>query len=222
MLMMVACNSQQQEKMSFILEVNCRGMSCRTVNGIEKHEVVSKGKKFEASWRRFSLEFRHESQSRLLFALVQSGHDYQVGSIKCSPLTTQKLVSVDVSSQIKSLTRHHKYGNYEQYGIFASTKSQPESMLFDNRQKDILGADDLSLTLQRSREEHQSRSSQKNDTIMLCDSDADDEIFDGNLESAIMASMRDNHPPATSCSKGNSEDEDLRRAIELSLKDAQR
>lgn len=56
--------SQQQRTTSFTIEVNCRGMICRTANGLENHVVISKGKKFEAAWRRFNLKFEGETQSR--------------------------------------------------------------------------------------------------------------------------------------------------------------
>ncbi len=56
--------SQRRRMISFTIEVNCRGMICRTVNGLENHAVISKGKKFEAAWRRFNLKFEGERQSR--------------------------------------------------------------------------------------------------------------------------------------------------------------
>ena len=213
---------QQQEAMSFSLEVNCRGMSCRTVNGLEKHETVAKGKKFEAAWRRFSMEFTQESKSRLICVLVQSGQDYQVGSTKCTPLPAQKIVRVDSSLQTK-LQTEHKYDSYEEYGIFSSTDTPSDLASLGNRQYVTLGdseADnEITLALQRSREEHRVKNDKEESVISLCDSfEADDgDVEDAYLESAIIASMKENHSNgATNDSDG--EDGDLKKAIELSLK----
>ena len=38
--------SSEKDAISFSIEVNCRGMICRTADGLEKHNVISKGKKF--------------------------------------------------------------------------------------------------------------------------------------------------------------------------------
>lgn len=55
---------QHSSAISFSIEVNCRGMVCRTADGLVNHEVISKGKKFEAAWRRFSVDYKSESKSR--------------------------------------------------------------------------------------------------------------------------------------------------------------
>ena len=39
---------------SFSVEATCRGMSCRTRDGLVQHESIAKGEKFEAAWRRFT------------------------------------------------------------------------------------------------------------------------------------------------------------------------
>ena len=205
--------SQHEHAMSFFLEINCRGMSCRTAAGIEKHEVVSKGKKFEAAWRRFSLEYTTESKSRLLCAIVQSGQNYQVGSIKCKALSAKKLVSVDSSLQT-TLQIKHKYDSYEDYGIFASTDTPSESTSYE---PSISVDNELTLVLQQSRNEYQSQNARKDDNqlITLCDSSDDDiSVVHDDIESAIKESLK--HTTANDIS--NSEDEDMKRAIELSLK----
>eukprot|EP00977_Amphora_coffeiformis_P029141 scaffold39010_cov183-Amphora_coffeaeformis.AAC.1 len=66
---------------SFSVQANCRGMSCRTAEGLLAHETVAKGKKFEAAWRRYSAEFVQEKESRLLMVLYQSGQDAEFGTI---------------------------------------------------------------------------------------------------------------------------------------------
>ena len=159
-------------------------MSCRTAAGIEKHEVVSKGKKFEAAWRRFSLEYTTESKSRLLCAIVQSGQNYQVGSIKCKALSAKKLVSVDSSLQT-TLQIKHKYDSYEDYGIFASTDTPSESTSYE---PSTSVDNELTLVLQQSRNEYQSQNARKDDNqlITLCDSSDDDiSVVHDDIESAI-------------------------------------
>jgi len=101
--------SQQLRTISFTIEVNCRGMICRTANGLENHVVISKGKKFEAAWRRFNLKFEGETQSRLLVAITQAGEDYQMGSINCT-MIDQKNISASGSKRNEI--------DYEEYGIF--------------------------------------------------------------------------------------------------------
>ena len=69
---------------SLSVEATCRGMNCRTSDGLIQHETVAKGKKFEAAWRRFTCHFDYESNSRLLMTLVQSGQDTEMGTAKCT------------------------------------------------------------------------------------------------------------------------------------------
>lgn len=206
-------SSEQKEAISFSIEVNCRGMTCRTADGIEKHEVISKGKKFEAAWRRFNLQFTSESKSRLLAAVVQSGQDYQVGSIKCAPLKSKKVASsLEASVQRATI---HTYENYEKYGIFASAETPNLSSSNTHLHGSFAPDNDLSLALQKSREEyaqmakkvdHSARTMKDSPVIDLSDTDA-------NLEAAIMSSMAETR----SSTKSDSEDEDMKRAIELSL-----
>ena len=216
--------SQVEDAMSFSLELNCRGMSCRTANGIEKHEVISKGKKFEAAWRRFTIDFTLEIKSRLLCVLVQSGQDYQVGSIKCKSHCSKKMVSVETSQ--KKLQSRHAYDNYDEYGIFASTKTPLRFLSNDNHtyrpvHSEFNTDSQLALALQKSREDFERGMSRKDDNpiISLCDSFGADEasIDDRQLESIIIESIKENSAMTSTTSTDN-EDDDLKKAIELSLK----
>ena len=69
--------------LSFSVEIRCRGMSCRTEEGLVQHETVAKSKKFEAAWRKFDIDYPFESQSRLLAVVFQSGQDSEFGGIVC-------------------------------------------------------------------------------------------------------------------------------------------
>lgn len=72
--------------LSFVVEARCRGMSCRTEEGLLQHETLGKGKMFEADWRRFEVSFHRETRARLLAVLFQSGQDYEFGGISCQLL----------------------------------------------------------------------------------------------------------------------------------------
>lgn len=65
------------------IQANVRGMVCRTEHGLQAHETIAKGQKFQAAWRRYQCNFYSESESRLLMVLVQSGMDWEMGPISC-------------------------------------------------------------------------------------------------------------------------------------------
>ena len=76
----------QDYSISLSIEATCRGMTCRTVDGLPQHETIAKGKKFEAAWRRYTCSFENECKSRLLMVLVQSGQSTEFGHVKCEKL----------------------------------------------------------------------------------------------------------------------------------------
>jgi Calpain family cysteine protease. len=92
--------------LSFSVDATCRGMSCRTEAGLLEHETISKGKKFEASWRRYHTEFISERKSRLLLVLYQSGQDTEFGGIHCKPIVTppEKVGNMITTQQQATLT----------------------------------------------------------------------------------------------------------------------
>ncbi|CAD7949985.1 unnamed protein product [Amoebophrya sp. A25] len=107
----------------------CRGMSCRTAEGLIAHETVAKGERFQAAWRKYTVRFEHEIRSRLLMVLVQSGMDCEMGIMSCRSVeptssaattsssflgqsaagqktsSTQKKLVLDLSSGTKSNTK---------------------------------------------------------------------------------------------------------------------
>lgn len=186
----------KEEPVSFSIEINCRGMVCRTANGPENHEVVSKGKKFEAAWRRFSLSFVAESKSRLLAVVVQGGQDYEMGSIKCmkssvssssvtGPLS--KFVNAPKPSVCLLDNYRDNYRKYEDFGVFASVKTPP-----NNQEECVI------------------LSSLDEDTII----ESTEQL---EMNAAILASMTNNIDVAAS--ESLSFDQDIEHAIALSLKD---
>jgi len=104
-------------------------MLCRTVQGLEESEITTKGKMFEASWRRFTLVFKNEDRSRLLCCCVQSGVQYQMGSIKVRKTSAlgkgpiSKFVVASPGKRKRLDCEHGRYSDYEENGIFASTES---------------------------------------------------------------------------------------------------
>jgi hypothetical protein len=123
------CLPTKSEEISFSIEINCRGMVVRSSNGLENHDVITKGKKFEAAWRRFSLSFAGENKSRLLAAVVQGGQDYQLGSIICRKLEAGPSATGPLSKYMNSTKPSDrvllidKFQKYEDFGVFASVES---------------------------------------------------------------------------------------------------
>lgn len=116
-------------------EATCRGMSCRVAKGLLEHETTEKGKKFQASWRKFKASFVVETnskpQSRLLMVLYQSGQDTEMGSIKCKSTSMGHVLGMgknDATPSMSSTTRDkywkRKEGSscvdddYEELGVF--------------------------------------------------------------------------------------------------------
>ena len=121
----------------FTIDVNCKGMLCRTAQGLEESEITTKGKMFEASWRRFTIDFKNEDKSRLLCCCAQSGQQYQMGSIKVrktSALVGKGPISkfvVASPGKSKRDCEHGRYSDYEVNGIFASTESPKGGAISD-------------------------------------------------------------------------------------------
>jgi len=214
--------SQRSEAISFSTEINCRGMVCRTANGLVNHEVISKGKKFEAAWRRFSLSFAGENKSRLLAAVVQSGQDYQFGSVKCSSISTGKdahsagngPMSKYMNSQKRASPCNTKdqcrFANYEDFGLYASFET-PSNILSGERI-------DLSLAFQNPN----IYNARQTKPIEIHSDSAQLPGIDQNLDAAIMASIvesKDVSANKRSIETQSSFAQDIENAIAMSLKD---
>lgn len=120
----------QDYSVSLSIEATCRGMICRTADGLPQHQTVAKGKRFEAAWRKYACLFENEHKSRLLMVLVQSGQSTEFGHIKCEQLadtggssiiggagkagTLTNFLGVSASK----LSRARDTRNYEALGIF--------------------------------------------------------------------------------------------------------
>lgn len=201
-------------QISFSIEINCRGMVCRTASGLLQHETISKGEKFKAAWRRFSFSCASESRSRLLAAVVQGGQDYQMGSIKVSPIDND----VSLGSMDKFVTldqdKSDKYARYDEYGVF-STVATDSSVIAKQTRGYAREDQELALALQKSRQEFNQTSSKT--PIDLCGEDNHNDNRN-SLEAAILASLTDQQQASAPSTKNtDTYDEELKRAIELSL-----
>ena len=201
-----------QDTISFNIEINCRGMVCRTDRGMETHEVISKGKKFEAAWRRFSLTFSRETQSRLLASVVQGGQDYQMGSIKCTQgQESSSTVSGPMSKYIdlqkpptQSSNDKGRFSNYDEFGLFSSMDTPPN----------IFEGGCINLAVAKPTHSY----AKQTEPINLIDQSS-------NLEAAIMASLKESQgggggtKERIDASNQSSFSDDIEKAIAMSLKD---
>lgn len=117
--------AQHQElqgySLSLSIEATCRGMTCRTADGLPQHETIAKGKKFEAAWRRYTCSFENERKSRLLMVLVQSGQSTEFGHVKCEKLVPPNNTGganalIDFLGVSPALSRGRD--DYDKMGIF--------------------------------------------------------------------------------------------------------
>ncbi|CAB9523127.1 Calpain-type cysteine protease DEK1 [Seminavis robusta] len=120
-------NDRKDFSLNLQLEATCRGMMCRTETGFLDHETIAKGKKFQAAWRRFTCQFPFEVKTRVLFVLVQSGQDTEMGSVtgKCqineaSSVVRQKALKQAVITTSGGLATKDTACtiSYESFGIF--------------------------------------------------------------------------------------------------------
>ena len=105
-------------RISLEIQANCRGMSCRTAEGLLPHETIAKGKKFEAAWRRYATEFINETQSRLLLVLYQSGQDTEFGAITCQRMETPRKLGGRTMTLDSFVGTSTAKDDYDRLGIF--------------------------------------------------------------------------------------------------------
>jgi len=206
-----------EQEISFSVEINCRGMVCRTAFGLQQHETISKGEKFKAAWRRFSLSFTSESRSRLLAAVVQGGQDCQMGSIKAKPIKNDdsfgpmsKFINLD---QGGTSSKSDKYALYDEFGVFSTVATGSTFITKMSQTRGFAKEDqEFALALQKSRQDFDSKT-----PIDLCGGD-DHTVDKSSLDAAILASIMDQQK-THKFSKQNEDayDEDLEKAIALSL-----
>ncbi len=192
------------------IEATCRGMSCRVRDGLLDHETTAKGKKFQASWRKYSTTFAIDSnskpQSRLLMVLYQSGQDTEMGKIDCKSMgntlgrgenaSTPGMASTTLDKYWKTGKSSSEHDDYEEFGIF-----HPIDMTFDGFQES---------------------SSSRGESVVNefgghhC-ANLYEESVDDDLEKAIALSRADS--AVVMNNKASTDESDLRKVLELSRQD---
>ena len=201
---------------SFSIEINCRGMVCRSANGLENHEVISKGKKFEAAWRRFSLNFVNETKSRILAAVVQGGQDFQMGSIKCSSGAIRKANAGGLLTQYMTISKpsttigipNDSFVKYEDFGVFASAATPSESHVVEY----VNLSSSIQFPIMNGKQQHTK-------PIDIDSTDGVDESLDAAIMASIIEGSKGVGGDIIDLESQSSFEEDIKRAIVLSLKD---
>ena len=225
-------------QVSLEVEATCRGMTCRTGEGLLQHEIIAKGKKFEAAWRRFNCQFHRESKSRLLLTLVQSGQDTEMGTAKCTRIG-ETCSNTSAKQDRLQQSKLHEYGvqvspaslarasvDYEHLGVFNGVSFEGSGCNFpvsgdhdsNGFEYDLTNGLDVSqadLDLQRALEK--SRFEVTHSQLPVATSTPRDD----DLKRAIEASIRDSAPSISLVEEtGNGHhgfSDDLEKAIQLSL-----
>jgi hypothetical protein len=240
-------SGQKESGLSFSVEARCRGMSCRTEEGLLQHETIAKGKKFEAAWRKYHAEFSCESQSRLLAILYQSGQDYQFGGITCQQLSQPTSQPKKCNTLDGFLTAEARQMEaYEEKGIFngvegneafeasrnigavkhAENLSGPVDVddTFDLQLQQALAVSRGDLELQRAIEVSKQHRSEVQDVVdlqQLTAQHAHAQLnYDDALERVIAESNAARRHPGKSHSSPSTEEDDIQRAIRLSMQDS--
>lgn len=231
-----ATKDKKKEGLSFSVEASCRGMTCRTEEGLLPHETIAKGKMYEAAWRRYSAEFLDESRSRLLLVLFQSGQDTEFSKIVCKRIATpQKLGSCPGLGTLDSFLKldpliQQDSDQYENRGIFNAVDENDgykiavnfganrkmidgHEEFFDMELERALALSRNDLELQRALELSQAG---RGGTDYVAQDD-----LDVDLQRALELSKSNSIPSHFASGDGirREEDPDVARAIQLSMKE---
>jgi len=130
---------------SFSIEVKCRGMICRTEDGLLVHEKVTDvgpRKKFVALWRKYQCNFIHETRSRLLMVLSQSGDDCEFRSrdVLCSVLSGGAVTDTSTSSTCTLLVKRKRKTSSDGNMFHYLPKSKSSSSSSSSSVNDLLSA----------------------------------------------------------------------------------
>ncbi len=197
------------------IEATCRGMSCRVAEGLLDHETTAKGKKFQASWRKYTTNFvieaRSNIQSRLLMVLYQSGQDTEMGTITC------KSMGHVLGSNESNETTSTKSTTLDEFEEFWGTKKTP---IEDMDYKELGVFNPISMNNMDFRKSRWG----SND---IFESKVDDReavhvqkhLEDEELEMALALSRMD--PAVNANSNLSTEDAELQKALAISCEDTE-
>ena len=208
------------------IEATCRGMMCRTSTGFVEHETLAdKGRKqFEAAWRKFTVHFSHEKQSRLLMVLVQSGQHTEMGTITCR--SGQTLSSGSSQASCISTGKENSSSQTTLTSIFSKGDSSGLSSSTKALNFETLG---IFHPIEFSREEARELFSRNNknasSSVIAIQDDRDFELEaalaisqqDSDLQEVIERSKADASSFGRSSSCARFQEDDIEKAIRLSL-----
>jgi hypothetical protein len=204
---------------SFWVQAECRGMLCRTELGLQEHETIAKGKKFQAAWRRFKCDFIAEKKSRLLLVLIQSGQDTEFNSIVCRRVSTPQKLGRGLSQSnldgfVEAAQNYApgKKNDYETRGIFNCVDENPEFDFVIASTK-VLAAVDIGIG-------HKRATDMSLDDIELqraLELSRRDASSDQDLQRTIVESNNTSHGGSKT-----SYDDDVSKALQLSLQEQQK
>jgi hypothetical protein len=205
---------------SFLVQAECRGMLCRTELGLQQHETIAKGKKFQAAWRRFKCDFVAEKKSRLLLVLIQSGQDTEFNSIVCRRVSTPQKLGRGLSQSnldgfVEAAQNYApgKRNDYETRGIFNCVDENPEFDFAIASTKVPFAAVDIGMG-------HERASDMSLDEIELqraLELSRREASSDQDLQRTIVESKNASHGESKT-----SYDDDVSKALQLSLQDQQK
>ena len=201
-------------RLSFSMEALCRGISCRTAEGLLQHETIAKGKTFEAAWRKYEAMFQGEHQSRLLAVLFQSGQDFEFGSVsfkiitETAPKIKGGILEDFMSKKALDLERYVNRGIFNgfqgEFAFHASAEFAMEGASSDNRPISIDAAQIEGFFLQQALE------LSKQDVTVF---NAPEEVMDSDLCRALAASRANVEMTFSPV------DDEFKHAIQLSLQE---
>jgi len=218
-------------------------MSCRVTEGLLEHETLAKGKKFQASWRKFSSNFIIESnskpKSRLLMVLYQSGQDTEMGSIECKSMgytlgsdktdDTPSKTSSTLDNYFNTKETSCVEDDYKELGVFhpiamdanafqrsSSASSQIETDYGCNHPVHVYGESNEDEDLKKAIA--LSRRDQMNDAMNAENGDASTE--DVVLKKALELSRRDNRRDEDKTPTSAYRDLELEEALKRSYREA--
>jgi len=215
--------SEKNDGVSFSMNAKCRGMVCRTEEGLLEHEKmvdVAPRKKFVAAWRQYKRDFAGETMSRLLMVLVQSGQDceFRVSDASCCKLRSGNVlgsVQKKEDGYLKDYFRRAKpfpthslaclNDDYTKRGIFAQVVNEIKE------KNDYIYPDtNTSIDMTIASGAHHFVDSELENILSISRRDTE-------LQRVLeMSKQHNTNSSVTAAGQGYSEDLDLQRAIEMS------
>lgn len=212
--------SVEREGYSFTIQARCRGMMCRTEEGLLEHEKVADAaprRKFEAAWRQYRCDFAGETMSRLLMVLVRSGQDceFKANDASCSLRrghvlgSGQKKKDRDLKEYFHKSEPSHPLvcpnDDYDRRGIFNQVTNE-----IKDKSQYLYPDGNGSIGMMAVAHAHHLHDSELEKALLISKSETE-------LQRVLEMSKQHNvDPRSTAIDQKHSVDLDLQRAIEMS------